>query len=172
MKKQKGRLYIITISLLFISLVSWRMAIKPSIELYRLINHQKEQIIILETAPQQIALMKKKLEQVDRQIGASVIDIKQENIVNELSLYIRNNDNVELCLLAPVHKQKKESYWVNTYELELQGGFTNLVQLLNYFENQRSIGKISSTDFFLIKDNQSGLQKLRMKVYVQSFTKS
>ena len=172
MKKHKRRLYIIIFFLSLTILVSWRMAVKPSIDLYKVVKQQEEQVLMLKNAPQQITLLEKKLEQVNRQIGTSVVDIKQENIVNEISHYINHKKDLELCLLTPVHKQQKENYWVNTYLLELQGGFINLIQLLNYFENEKSIGKISSTEFFIIKEGQSGSTKLRMKLYVQSFTKS
>ncbi len=172
MKNHKRRFYIIIFSFLLIVSISWRMAITPSIQLYKSVNQQENQIEILETAPQQIALTEKKLERINQQIGTAAIDIKQENIVNEISLYIKNNDDVELCLLTPIHKQQKENFWINTYKLELQGSFTNLVQLLNYFEDKNSIGKIASTDFFLKKDNKSGTQHLRMQLYIQSFTKS
>ena len=60
MKNHKRRFYIIIFSFLLIVSISWRMAITPSIQLYKSVNQQENQIEILETAPQQIALTEKK----------------------------------------------------------------------------------------------------------------
>nr|WP_319570069.1 hypothetical protein [uncultured Draconibacterium sp.] len=171
MKKYKKRLYLVVAVFIFTLLLSWKMAIKPSIDLYSNVKHQQDQLELLENAPQQIALLKRKLELVDQQIGASATDIKQEQIINEISQYINDRKQIDLCQLSPVHKQQRENYIIQTFQLELEGRFTQLVQLLQFFEQKKSIGKIASTEFYIHNDRKNKTNKLRLRLYIQTFSK-
>ena len=132
-------------------------------------NRQME---VLENAPEQIAVLRQKLEFINKMIGKASGDIRQEDIVDEVSSYINEKTGIELCSMPPVHNFKKQEYWVKTYSLELQGGFNELVQFLYYFEQKKSIGKISSAEFYLVKDHRTKKNYLRLKLYIQSFTKA
>ena len=163
---------ILTTTLLFIvMIIAWQAAIKPTMELWQDNNQIEEQLQLLNQAPMQIAQLSQQIEIIDEIIGDNSGILGQEDIVNSISEYLRNNDAIKLCSFPPVHNAENENYQINTFEIELQGTFHQLVKFLNYFEKDRKIGKLSSVSFYMSRNKVTKQNELYQKIYLQSFRK-
>lgn len=170
--KYKKRFILIVALVLLLLIVSWTWAISPTMKTFREIKAIQEQLETLENAPQQIAELRQRLDLIDKIIGKTSSDIRQEDIINAISSYVKVGNKVELCSMPPADNFNKDGYLIKTYSLELQGSFHELVKFIYHFERVQSIGKISSAEFFIVNDRQTNRDYLRLKIFTQSFIKN
>ena len=170
-EKYKTRILLTITTLFIIIIIAWQAAIKPTIRLWEENNQIEEQLKSLNQAPLQISLLTKQIEIMDKMIGYNSGALAQEDIVNSISRYIKNNSSIELCSFPPSHMSENENYRIETFEIELQGTFNQLVRFINFFEANREIGKFSSLGFYKNKNRVTKKDELYLKIYLQSFQK-
>lgn len=175
MKNEIGRhtkrLLYITLFLVLVVILAVYAAFIPTYRNWEEVKQISQQLLTVEDAPSQIALLNEQIGLYDQLTGQTLLDVKQEEIVNAVSDYITNEDQIELCSLPPIHLFEDKDYKIETFTIELQGTFHQLVKYLNYFEMNRSIGKFSSAQFFIQRNQLTRSKELHLKLYIQSFSK-
>lgn len=150
-------------------LISYNLAFKKTFSLkneYKTIESRLEQS---KNAPQQIALIKSKLEEIDKKVGGKSIDQinLEELIIEHISTY-SNSNNIVLKEYPGIHYFSQQDYTTETCKLTVEGDFIKLLKLAYGIEQNFSYGKVSSLNFYTEKNYRTKEIELLLEIYVQN----
>ena len=129
----------------------------------------KDQLEIVENAPQQIASLETKIEEIEQVIGKNFnagCDIQQQ-ILEKISNYC-----IENKLVVKEFPKKLSSYdqqyMIETNRVVIEGSFTGLLKLLHFLEQDKQIGRVVSVDFQTNQDFKTKRTILTMSIFIQN----
>lgn len=152
--------------LVAILLVYW-LAISKTLQLSGQVQQLETQVEKLGDAPLQVQILKKRLGEIEDRIGDNSGNITQEGIFDALSNYCKKNKLTMREFPVP-HELTKDDYLVQTYQVEVEGTFHGLVNLVYYLEQQAYLGKVAATRFLLKKDKRTREEYLNLSIYLQT----
>lgn len=167
--KYTKQFILIVFAIVVVCYLSWKFALSKTVEQFSGIKQAEQQLGMIEDAPAQTVRMKERLEQLEQLVGSSGGSLNFEQVVESVSNYISRNAGVVLCSLPPVHASETDDYLIETYTLDIQGSYPDLVRFMNYFELHREIGRYASAAFFTVQNRETKQKELHLKIYIQSF---
>lgn len=150
-------------------LLAYLLSISNTLEQWKQGEQLQEQLSQAEGAPQKIALLEQKLAYWDK-LAASAGDSSM-NIQKELFTNVSRACNAQkatLRALSYVGTEEKEGHLVDTYQVEMEGPFKNLLQAVHALEEGGGKGVISSLEFVKEKNRYTKKDYLLAKLYIQS----
>lgn len=167
-----SKLLIFTLAGLFLLvIITWRMALAPTLQLQKDINQLKNKINQLESAPSTIFNLENALKTIESKVGSISGKGEENDLIDIVSPYLKKNKNVTLYEIFPTHQVENDNYLIETDRFEFQGDYRQLTSFLHELEQQAGIGRIVSTRFFLMKDQSTRQKQLRLMIYLQRFYK-
>ena len=165
----KTKIIYLAIGFVVFLFLSFKLAINKTISIKLQCTEIEKQMEQLKTAPQQISLIKSKLDAIDAQVGDKRIDQinLEELIIEHISTFCKYN-NLVLKEYPGIHQFKQQNYLTETCKLTIEGGFIKLLRLANDIERNFSYGKVSSLNFYLQKNFSTKKNELLMEIYVQN----
>lgn len=165
---KKRVIYLIVVSIL-VYLFSYWIAISETVKIRKDLKQLEIKLEKLEKAPQSIAVLEKKLEDMNNKIGETPEGIPefQKGLLDKISSYCAKNSLV-LKNFPKVQSWKENDYEFITGYANIEGPFIPLLKLLNQLETARSSGKVVSVSFMSTEDRRLKKTRLSMSVYVQT----
>jgi len=147
-------------------LIYW-LALKKTVELSRQVSQQQQRVEQLSDAPLQIQLIKRRLQEIQNRIGSRSGSITQEEVFRRISSWSKRNALVVREFPEP-HQLSSEDYLLDTYSMEVEGRFKQLLRLVHHLEQDEYIGKLASLKFQLKTDRRSREEYLTLRIFLQT----
>lgn len=150
-------------------LISHNLAFKKTFRLKKQCKEIEARLEQSKNAPQQIAIIKSKLEEIDRKVGGKSIDQinLEELIIEHISSFSKRN-NLVLKEYPGIHNYNQQDYTTETCKLIVEGSFIKLLKLAYGIEQNFSYGKVSSLNFYTEKNYKTKKVELLLEIYVQN----
>ncbi|HAF28407.1 MAG TPA: hypothetical protein DCG75_05100 [Bacteroidales bacterium] len=160
---------ILAVGFVLFLIISYNLAFKKTFSLKSECNEIEARLEQSKNAPQQIALIKSKLEEIDRKVGGKSIDQinLEELIIEHISSFCKLNDLV-LKEYPGIHNYSQQDYTTETCKLTVEGSFIKLLKLAYGIEQDFSYGKVSSLNFYTEKNYKTKKVELLLEIYVQN----
>jgi hypothetical protein len=157
-------------SFLFI-LISYKLAVSKTIDAFHQKKDLTEKILMADNAPQEIAGLKIRVEELNNILGAKSGHTNDFHIqiLNVSSTYSQKN-NIVIKNYPEEHVFQENDYILRTNILTVEGRFLGLLRFLYFMERQNEIGKIVSSNFYMEKEKYSRKKNLFLKLYIQNIT--
>jgi Tfp pilus assembly protein PilO len=149
----------------------WFFAVKKTMNQHDQLKVAEKQMQNLEKAPLQLATMERRLEQISQAIGGSAEQLSSDEIFDKISEYVIEHKSLQIMSFPSNSSFENSNYDVHTYAIKIKGKFHLLLEMLNYFEGNKSIGKIVSVDYKVEKNLKTKKKFLIMVMYVQTYNR-
>jgi hypothetical protein len=126
-----------------------------------------EQVRIAGDAPQQVALIRGKLEELNKVMGKDTMASGTDPLL-EFITTSNADKRFNLVDYMPLHMFLHQNYQVETRVAVLEGSYTRLLKFLYHLENEFRIGKVVSVKFESEINVKINKKRLLMTLYVQS----
>lgn len=172
MKKKytyKQYLYLLIAVFVLGLLVSYKIAVKPTIDAKKKLQQLQDDIRNVDEAPRKRAMLLQQIEQYDRLIGEQATNQKfeQQQVLDYISNYCQKSKST-VREFPEIHSFTKENYVLNTIVFTIEGNFRHLLELLFLIETDLKIGSIQSIDFYTEDEFRTKKKRLFLKVYLQT----
>lgn len=163
------KLIILGVVILVFLIVSYNLALKKTFGLKSQCKEIEARLEQSKNAPQQIAIIKSKLEEINLKAGDKSIDQinLEELIIEHISSYSKQN-NLVLKEYPGIHNYSQQDYTTETCKLTVEGSFIKLLKLAYGIEQNFSYGKVSSLNFNTEKNYKTKKVELLLEIYVQN----
>jgi hypothetical protein len=160
--------YLVLIGILAFILAYW-IAISRTVETRSNLKDIRKKMEQIGTAPENIALLEKRVALINKIIGENPNDIPefQKNLLNIISNYCAENSLI-LKEFPQIHTWQEQDYQFITGYASIEGPFTTLLKLLYNLESTHSVGRIVSVDFSSVEDRKLKRTRLTMSIYIQT----
>ena len=167
------KLMILGIGFVLFLIITYNLAFKKTFNLKRECRNIEARLEQSKNAPQQITMIKSKLEEIDRKVGGKSIDqINIEELIMEhISSFCKLNKLV-LREYPGIHNYSQQDYTTETCKLTVEGSFLKLLRLAYGIEQNFSYGKVSSLNFYTEKNYRTKKEELLLEIYVQNIKMS
>ena len=163
----RTKVKLLPVVILLVSALVYSLTISKTIQLSRQLNGLEGQVERLGDAPLQIQMLKKRLKDIEGRIGNHSGKINREEIFHQLSNYCKQHQLILREFPEP-HQIKMDNYGVDTYQLEVEGRYSNLLQMVYYLEKNIYLGKLSALHFLLKRDKRSREEYLTLSLFLQT----
>jgi hypothetical protein len=145
------------------------IAISQTVKTRQKLIDLNEKLSQVETAPETIATLEKRLSDINSKIGENYNNTPefQKNLLDQISEYCAKFGLV-LREFPQVHNWKKQDYEFITGYAKIEGPFIPLLKLLYELESSHAFGRIVSVDYFSYEDRRAKKLRLTMSIYVQT----
>lgn len=165
-----NRTYLLIGGYVLCLLLIYQIAIKGTVKAGNECGKLERKLIMAENAPRQIAVLEKRINELDAFVNSAT---RSETERHELLLATVSNycqiNRLVLKRFPITHRFSKHNYIIYTDIITIEGGFIQLLKLLNNIELNKRLGKIASVDFNSWLDKKNKHYKLNMTIYVQNF---
>lgn len=154
--------------MLFILLVSYRFAIRNTLELRHQYHQVSSQAVSVKDMPSRLALLKQKERYYDSVLAQMDLGDTslQNNLLRVLNQESSKNDLKIIDFNQP-HVFKTETNSLYTYSFGLNGGFSNILKAIHMLEQNRKFGGVVHIDFIKKKNYRTNKSYLEAKVLLQ-----
>lgn len=158
--------------IILFALIVYVMAVGKTIDMAAECAELQGQIKSTGNAPEKIAQLQAKLKELDAKAGVSNDSIEfQQALLEKVTTYCANN-KVSLKEFPANHLYTTNEVEVETSQLKLEGGFSNLLNLVFSLEQNERIGKVISVCYETKTDVRTKQVSLTAKIYVQNVQKA
>ena len=171
MHKNIRNIYLLSVITPIMLLVIWLFAIRKTIDLNKELSQTQEKLENLSQAPNQVLILQSKLEQIDKFIGNSSQNIGGDEIFKIISEYSTDKSKIQIIDFPVNTVFSNNNYLTNTYTIKVKGKYSELLKMLNAFENNKSIGKIVSIEFIVETNLKTKKKSLMLILFVQTYNK-
>ena len=150
-------------------ILAYLLAITPTVKLHHQLKDIKGKLSQLESAPDSIASLERRLEEINHKIGESYSQGPefQKNLLGEISTHCQKFSLV-LSEFPQVHTFRRQDYEFITEYAKIEGKYLSLLKLLYMIETTGSFGRLVSVNFQSVEDLRTKETKLTMAIYVQT----
>lgn len=168
--KQKN--WVLLGGIAFFSVVVYLLAVGKTIDMASECAELQGQIKSTGNAPDRVAQLQAKLKELDAKAGVSADSIEfQQALLEKVTNYCSGN-KVLLKEFPANHIYSTNEVQVETNQFKLEGGFSNLLNLVFSLEQNERIGKVISVCYETKTDVRTKQVSLTAKIYVQNVQKA
>ena len=160
--KQKSQALLFGSFLLLVLI--YTISIKPTLNLHRDIRMLTTKSAQAVEAPAQIRKIRKELDQLQ---GSTINLNNKEALLGEITRFCEEN-NLLIVNLPIASTYEEGNYEVESRELDVQGSFKDVLELVYLIEYQKSLGVISSLSFISKKDLRTKKKRLTGHMVLRS----
>lgn len=151
---------------------SYHFGIRRSVILIKDYNKKQAEIGIINSAPKTLSSLRAYVDSLDNTYGMFSEDMRiQERLLDKIDDFDSLRQTIMVDELSEPIFKTIEDYQLYQQEIVLQGQYKTLLSYLRNLENDYSIGKICSVEFYSENDRKSKREYLYMKLHVQSIMK-
>lgn len=166
----KNRIIFLGIAAVFLFFLIYQLAISETVMAHRKLKDAQKQLLLIEKAPEEIALIRTKLDKFDAAVGGDMDTVyRNEPLLEFLSFVCRKNQTILADYLSP-HIYNQDEFVIETKTAVIEGRFLDLINTLNEVEQGYMHGKTVSAGFQLKEDLKSGQRRLFLTIFMQSVT--
>lgn len=146
----------------------WHFSIKQTFELKNEINHIEKTMINSKSLINKKVLLQQKNKYFDSILNK--FNIKGKSIQNNLLNFINNYcsvTNLKIISFKEPHNYSESNISYNTYRFIVQGGFNEILQLVNRIEQTKKFGSVIHLNFQKKKNYKTGKYFLNADILLQ-----
>lgn len=151
-------------------LVSYKKAIKPTMELNQYSNELTEKVSLAENSDAQIKMKQRNIFLLNSMLGEennSVEKVQQAF----LNFFDNNASNIGVQRMDAVLKYEHPDFEINTHPIVLKGNYLSTLKFLHEMEVNFHLAKILNVEFELKKENSSSTTNLYTTLLIQNFNR-
>ena len=162
----------LTISFALFLLIAYQLSIAETIELKAELDRARKANQAAIAAPAQLQKIQEKIHTMESLVGSNTQgDNIQQKLLEKLSHYCEKHE-IDLTEFPHVKTIQYENYSQHINAFVLKGEFIPLVRLINHFEMEFTLGKITSIDFYSEIDRKTKSKHLYAKIFLQNIEKT
>ncbi len=151
-----------------LAFIVYQLGIARSLELAKDNSRLESNLNAEIESPDRIQKLQKKALQIDALFKNYVAnEVRDREVVLSLIGDFCFKNRLLVYKVPEVTTHEADGYTIETFEFAVQGGYLNMVRLVDYLEQQEQIGKIASVKFELIKDMATKTNLLIGKIFLQ-----
>lgn len=162
-----NRLKILPLIIIMGGALVYSMTLSKTLDLSNEVTRLQTEVNQISMAPVQIQNLKHELADLDSKIGNHSGDISQEGIFRSLSQYCTGH-NLMIREFPVFHKFSNQDHEVRSFQVEIEGGFHDLLKLVYHLEQKIYLGKIASLHFEKKRNRRSRREYLSLKITLQT----
>lgn len=162
-----NRLKVLPLIIILAGVLVYSLTLSKTIALSQEVDRLQNELNQVSMAPVQIQKLKQELADLNSKIGNHSGDISQEGIFRSLSQYCTSH-NLMIREFPVFHKYANKDHEVRSFQLEIEGGFHNLLKLVYHLEQKIYLGKIASLHFEKKRNRRSRREYLSLKITLQT----
>lgn len=149
-------------------IICYQLAFSETFALKNEFDRLKVEQELAENLPQKLAQLNQKKRQYNELLQSYQISETslQNNMLQRIDRYAKINDLVILKIEEP-HVYKNQELTSKTYQIYLEGDFSNLLGLIYELEQQANTGQLVNVHFIKNTDYRSNKSSLEMLVLIQ-----
>ena len=130
------------------------------------LNKVVETLSKTEVDSYKLATIKNELNQINSNIGGNSnnVHMVQQDILNFIS-----KSNVNVFSIEDVHEYPENDFMVYTNQIDLEGNYKELTNLLFKLEKQFKSSRLSSVHFYTKKNYQNNTKELHLNLILQNY---
>lgn len=154
----------------FILTLFYRNNLSPTLQLRKECKVMEEQLIKAQNATVKLQVLKAEYRKINRMAGNSkrTNDEIHQRILTNSTLFAKK---ANISSVREVHVFTADKMQVVTHLLDLEGAFTELVQIAHQFEHKFNDARLTSLKIYSIQDNRTKKLHLYGTYYFQNFKK-
>ena len=150
--------------MIVLGVILYNLSIRRTWETYKSYHKNKSHAALAISAPYEIEKYRRQLSTLQH---SSIQPYKREHLLERLTAFCRDHDLLiksfpEAILLS------EGVYQVITNQFELEGSYSDMVQLVYLLEEKEKLGNISSIKFYLYKDKIKKKELLRSHIILRN----
>jgi hypothetical protein len=152
---------------IILSIAAYRRSFSNLILLYRENIDLREKNALMNNQTPNIKALNNQVTRLDKLIGKE--GIEKEKIQQEIiDFLVKNSSGLSINDLQPIHNFVYDDYQVYTYQMDLIGGYNELLDISYKFEKHFDYSKIISLTFYTDKKNPKK-ETLHLKLIFQNY---
>ena len=167
----KQRLKYFPFAFLIALLIVYRFAISETIKIYLESIELLNQTNTASEAPNQIAIIQKKLSDMNNIMGKESKETDSDPLLGFFTS-LKLNNSINLVDFQSLHVVENKNYRIETRVAVFEGSYNNLLKFLYKLEKQFKYGKVISVDYSIDTNFNTKKKRLLMKLYIQSIKKA
>ncbi len=151
------------------AVIVYLFAISHTISEYRQVKDLERKVQKAKQSPKQMAVLENRLAFINSKVNPYLIDStrNQEGILDAVSTFCQKNSLI-LKEFPKTGYEEQKDITIETNVIVVEGGYTNLLQLIYELEHKNKVGKVSSVSFNSFMDNKRKKQVLTATIYLQN----
>lgn len=150
--------------------ICYKWAISNTLEQYNQYQELKKEQALFKNIPKQLSVLKSKETYYDSLL--TTYKLKGSSVQNNLLKFINDyatKNQVQVVHFAEPHIIEKNDLVVKTYDINLQGGYNNLNELIYLLEQETKFGEVISLHFEKKKNFRTNKNYLQARILLKSF---
>lgn len=165
------RLTVGCLGILFTLLLSWPFAFQKTWSSYAELKKMESALSNVERSQKTISHLKEQLDGMQLAHGQVADSSNVKLIFKRVSDLSEKHQGLKIVRFPEIHAHPFKKYKIETFEVELEGDYENLLKFILDLEDQRAIGQLVSASFKLQKDLRAKNEFLRLTIYIQNTQK-
>ena len=145
----------------------YNLTLSKTLSLSKEVTRLQTEVDQVSMAPVQIQNLKHELASLDSKIGNHSGDISQEGIFRSLSQYCTRH-SLMIREFPVFHRFSSQDHEVRSFQVEIEGGFHDLLKLVYHLEQKTYMGKIASLHFQKKKNRRTRREYLSLEITLQT----
>lgn len=166
------RWYLFIVGVIMMCLASYFLAFNKTFELYTRYNEVNEQKTNASKS-HQVNVNQYEVRLVNKIIDRYSVDtlVIKEKLLDEFSR-LCSKFSCKITSIGETEQFDEYGLSVINNEIELEGSYFQLLMIMNEIENHNLVGKINSSEIYVVNDFVNKVTKLRMKLFIQNIEKN
>lgn len=152
---------------IILSIAAYRRSFSNLILLYKENRALNEKKALMNNQTPNIKALGNQVAGLDKLIGREGVE-KEKTQQKIIDFIVKNGSGISINDLQPIHNYIYDDYQIYTYQIDLTGGYNQLLDLTYKFEKQFEYSKIISLTFYTDKKNQKK-ETLHLKLIFQNY---
>jgi hypothetical protein len=166
-KSYKRRVYLLYAGFLIISIISYDLAFKKTINCISEVKDKTRQISVLNDAPEKLHFFEEKVKTLNLLSASNQNESSYEAFLLSKASALARDKSLMIAELPKCDIFLKDGITLKVQKIVLKGTFINLVSFLNSLEKDKTVGNVSSVDFYPVKSLQNKKVEVNMRIYLQ-----
>ncbi len=145
-------------------LAVYNASIRRTVKAAKTNGQLKSKIERAATAPSQIADLQNKLNSFQQ---TAIQPYNREALLEAVTTFCRKKELL-VKTFPEANSYQQENDQIITNEIEVEGNYTSIVELVYLLEQQEKLGSLSSLDFYKYKDRRLRKNTLRAKIVLRN----
>lgn len=165
----KYRFYILLGGIFIVSILTYKLAIKKTLELKAECSKIENELNSVGYAPQKISVLRKRLSEIEKLYGSDFEDLDklQEKLLQHIGLTCKQYDLV-LIELPEVHQYKNNDYVIKTFKVVVEGNYIDILKFVYDLEFKPALGRLASIKFYTQTNYRKNNKILYAQIIIQN----
>lgn len=166
----KQKFFAVIGGFLLLLMASYKKTFKDTLAAKKELNHVEEKLSSIENSFSEIYNLKNEINYLDNIIGGHTLNPEQVQ-QKAFDFVTKSEFEVNIVSIEDVHLFSNEDFLVYSNQIELEGSYNSLINLLYDIEKNFKNSRVVNTQFYSRKNYRTNTKKLFLKIILQNYEK-